>query len=118
MYRLHWGTLNVFQQKLLPTIIHFFRRVPGKLKQFVLDLHSGKLHREFHHGPDPVQEIEAKPEEKTEAPAAVDGTGENLAYKNADVSNIQEMLSTKKISPPLYLTLFLLSFSLTIACFI
>uniref|UniRef100_A0A1I7UY31 Thioredoxin domain-containing protein n=1 Tax=Caenorhabditis tropicalis TaxID=1561998 RepID=A0A1I7UY31_9PELO len=28
--------------------------VPGKLRQFVLDLHSGKLHREFHHGPDPV----------------------------------------------------------------
>lgn len=29
-------------------------RVPGKLRQFVLDLHSGKLHREFHHGPDPT----------------------------------------------------------------
>ncbi|XP_041104128.1 endoplasmic reticulum resident protein 44 isoform X2 [Polyodon spathula] len=28
--------------------------VPGKLKQFVQDLHSGKLHREFHHGPDPT----------------------------------------------------------------
>ncbi|XP_062840148.1 endoplasmic reticulum resident protein 44 isoform X2 [Anolis carolinensis] len=28
--------------------------VHGKLKQFVLDLHSGKLHREFHHGPDPT----------------------------------------------------------------
>ncbi|KAL4217027.1 Endoplasmic reticulum resident protein 44 [Mactra antiquata] len=27
---------------------------PGVLKQFVQDLHSGKLHREFHHGPDPV----------------------------------------------------------------
>ena len=27
-------------------------RVPGKLKTFVDDLHSGKLHREFHHGPD------------------------------------------------------------------
>ncbi|KAL5489545.1 hypothetical protein EMCRGX_G018649 [Ephydatia muelleri] len=26
--------------------------VPGKLKQFVQDLHSGKLHREFHNGPD------------------------------------------------------------------
>uniref|UniRef100_A0AAF5Q1P1 Thioredoxin domain-containing protein n=1 Tax=Wuchereria bancrofti TaxID=6293 RepID=A0AAF5Q1P1_WUCBA len=29
--------------------------VPGKLRQFVLDLHSGKLHREFHHSPDPMQ---------------------------------------------------------------
>lgn len=28
--------------------------VPGRLRQFVLDLHSGKLHREFHHGPDPT----------------------------------------------------------------
>ncbi|XP_041649159.1 endoplasmic reticulum resident protein 44 [Cheilinus undulatus] len=28
--------------------------IPGRLKQFVLDLHSGKLHREFHHGPDPT----------------------------------------------------------------
>uniref|UniRef100_A0A3P8RNJ0 Endoplasmic reticulum protein 44 n=1 Tax=Amphiprion percula TaxID=161767 RepID=A0A3P8RNJ0_AMPPE len=27
---------------------------PGKLRQFVVDLHSGKLHREFHHGPDPT----------------------------------------------------------------
>ncbi|XP_069108581.1 endoplasmic reticulum resident protein 44-like [Argopecten irradians] len=27
---------------------------PGVLKQFVQDLHSGKLHREFHHGPDPT----------------------------------------------------------------
>lgn len=26
--------------------------IPGKLKQFLLDLHSGKLHREFHYGPD------------------------------------------------------------------
>lgn len=27
---------------------------PGKLKQFIADLHSGKLDREFHFGPDPV----------------------------------------------------------------
>ncbi|KAF5269675.1 hypothetical protein FQA39_LY08598 [Lamprigera yunnana] len=26
--------------------------VPGKLKQFISDLYSGKLHREFHYGPD------------------------------------------------------------------
>lgn len=29
-------------------------RKPGLLKQFIDDLHSGKLHREFHHGPDPT----------------------------------------------------------------
>jgi len=28
--------------------------VPGVLRNFLLDLHSGKLHREFHHGPDPT----------------------------------------------------------------
>ncbi|XP_064598270.1 endoplasmic reticulum resident protein 44-like [Liolophura sinensis] len=28
---------------------------PGVLKQFIADLHSGKLHREFHHGPDPTE---------------------------------------------------------------
>lgn len=27
--------------------------VPGKLKSFIADLNSGKLHREFHYGPDP-----------------------------------------------------------------
>ncbi|RUS73896.1 hypothetical protein EGW08_018347 [Elysia chlorotica] len=27
---------------------------PGLLKRFIEDLHSGKLHREFHHGPDPT----------------------------------------------------------------
>ena len=30
-------------------------RNAGLLKQFIADLHSGKLHREFHHGPDPEQ---------------------------------------------------------------
>uniref|UniRef100_A0A1B0A2Y9 Thioredoxin domain-containing protein n=1 Tax=Glossina pallidipes TaxID=7398 RepID=A0A1B0A2Y9_GLOPL len=28
--------------------------ISGKLKQFLQDLYSGKLHREFHYGPDPV----------------------------------------------------------------
>jgi len=28
--------------------------VPGKLKEFIQDLYSGKLHREFHFGPDPT----------------------------------------------------------------
>ncbi|KAH7646178.1 endoplasmic reticulum protein 44 [Dermatophagoides farinae] len=29
-------------------------RTPGKLKQFIQELYSGKLHREFHFGPDPT----------------------------------------------------------------
>ena len=32
--------------------------VPGKLKQFLADLYSGKLHREFHYGPDEKEEEE------------------------------------------------------------
>lgn len=38
-------------------ISEFFQisfRTPGLLSQFIADLHSGKLHREFHHGPDPT----------------------------------------------------------------
>ncbi|EDW46102.1 endoplasmic reticulum resident protein 44 [Drosophila sechellia] len=34
---------------------------PGKLKQFLQDLYSGKLHREFHYGPDPSNDIEPDP---------------------------------------------------------
>lgn len=35
--------------------MHFCFSKPGILKQFIADLHSGKLHREFHHGPDPTE---------------------------------------------------------------
>lgn len=31
--------------------------VEGKLKAFLRDLYSGKLHREFHYGPDPSNEV-------------------------------------------------------------
>ena len=31
-----------------------FCSTPGLLKQFIADLHSGKLHREYHNGPDPT----------------------------------------------------------------
>lgn len=37
--------------------------IPGKLKQFIQDLYSGKLHREFHYGPDP----DTKEDEQTQA---------------------------------------------------
>nr|CAI5826591.1 unnamed protein product [Callosobruchus analis] len=43
---------------------------PGKLKSFIQDLYSGKLHREFHYGPDSGSETETekqptKPPEST-----------------------------------------------------
>lgn len=40
----------------------------GKLKQFVDDLHSGKLHREFHYGPEQTEETSS---EHAQAPADV-----------------------------------------------
>jgi endoplasmic reticulum resident protein 44 len=33
---------------------------PGAIKRFISDLHTGKLHREFHYGPDPTQDNELK----------------------------------------------------------
>ncbi|XP_033110177.1 endoplasmic reticulum resident protein 44-like [Anneissia japonica] len=42
--------------------------VPGKLRQFIKDLHSGKLHREFHHGPDPTEKQQT--EKQTDSPTA------------------------------------------------
>lgn len=32
--------------------------VPGKLRSFIKDLHSGKLHREFHYGPETDSDTE------------------------------------------------------------
>merc|ERR1712045_253649 len=43
-------------------------RTPGKVRQFILDLYSGKLHREFHYGPD-------EDEEKAENNEIQDTTG-------------------------------------------
>ncbi|KAL3268301.1 hypothetical protein HHI36_007419 [Cryptolaemus montrouzieri] len=40
--------------------------IPGKLKQFIKDLYSGKLHREFHYGPEETNEVpDTTPPEST-----------------------------------------------------
>lgn len=41
--------------------------IPGKLKQFLQDLYSGKLHREFHYGPD-LNEIGSRVDVKVTTP--------------------------------------------------
>ena len=56
-------------------------RVPGKMKQFLQDLYSGKLHREFHYGPDKEEEkseekTEEKTEEKSEEYQTIEDSGE------------------------------------------
>ena len=57
--------------------------IPGKVKTFLQDLYSGKLHREFHYGPDPVTE-EKKEESKEE------DKQENEDNKPDDSSNNDE----------------------------
>jgi endoplasmic reticulum resident protein 44 len=42
--------------------------IPGKLKQFLQDLYSGKLHREFHYGPDKDEEASSDAPETEAAP--------------------------------------------------
>lgn len=41
--------------------------IPGKLKRFVGDLYSGKLHREYHYGPD-AEDSSTHEEAKNMAP--------------------------------------------------
>jgi len=41
-------------------------RIPGKVKSFLEDLYNGKLHREYHYGPDPTAKKEDTTEEKKE----------------------------------------------------
>lgn len=43
---------------LFPEFSHIYK--PGKLKKFVADLHSGKLHREFHYGPEEESDEETE----------------------------------------------------------
>ncbi|XP_033610607.1 endoplasmic reticulum resident protein 44 isoform X2 [Cryptotermes secundus] len=42
--------------------------VPGKLKSFLQDLYSGKLHREFHYGPEPVTNTPQQTESGSKKP--------------------------------------------------
>jgi hypothetical protein len=47
---------DYFASSIIP-VNYKFRKYPclGKLKKFIEDLHSGKLHREFHYGADPEE---------------------------------------------------------------
>ena len=52
-----WGMLDMVETK---TFFETFGLIaaafsdPDALLMFIRDLHTGKLHREFHHGPDPT----------------------------------------------------------------
>lgn len=55
---------------LFPKFENMYKQ--GQLKKFLDDLHSGKLHREFHYGPDEAEQeqktIEALPVERQTSP--------------------------------------------------
>ncbi|KRT83424.1 Thioredoxin [Oryctes borbonicus] len=67
--------------------------VPGKMKQFIQDLYSGKLHREFHYGPDEETETQPKstePEKKPTTPP--ESTFKKLAPSKNRYTLIKEEL--------------------------
>lgn len=81
---------------------------PGLVKQFIADLNSGKLHREFHHGPDPVPAIPpvekkpAVPEKKTEADSAAAPLEHVPKEPEVDEETKQDTTAseTSRTSPP------------------
>lgn len=66
---------------------------PGMLKKFVADLHSGKLHREFHYGPDPLSDLLS-----TEADTSEHNSQPPEASINVDDNRIDE--ESVESSPP------------------
>jgi endoplasmic reticulum resident protein 44 len=65
-------------------------KVPGKVKTFLQHLYSGKLHREFHYGPDKAEE---KKEEETKEQETIEDTKEDDSAsegegKEAEVKHI------------------------------
>lgn len=64
---------------------------PGLLLQFVKDLQSGKLHREFHHGPDPTPAV-------TKAPNVADAGNKDHVPKEDNGESPQE--PPKPTTPP------------------
>ncbi|CAH3159572.1 unnamed protein product [Porites lobata] len=76
-------------------------RTPGKLPKFVADLHSGKLHREFHHGPDPEEQTE-EPQTPDTGTTGTDGQGDGTETQTETDSGRATSGSGKKeqTSPP------------------
>lgn len=71
------------------------------LKSFIADLHSGKLHREFHNGPDPT-EPPAKPDESSnqnEEPKADQGNDPATAHIPRESEGQKEEIK-KRTAPP------------------
>jgi len=68
---------------------------PGKLREFIDDLHSGKLHREFHHGPDPTAEPSPDaPVETPDSPSPPD-----VAPPAGDSVNVNPLYDSRTTPP-------------------
>ena len=81
--------------------------VPGKVKAFLQDLYSGKLHREFHYGPDPEEKKKEEEREKREAGDDEEGevkeeTGDSKHIPRTDdgQESTTEKQKTRKTDPP------------------
>jgi len=66
-------------------------RIPGKVQQFLQDLYSGKLHREFHYGPDQEEE---KANENQDNGNQGDNTGNHIPREPSKPRSRQAGAST------------------------
>ncbi|XP_045127399.1 endoplasmic reticulum resident protein 44-like [Portunus trituberculatus] len=67
--------------------------IEGKLKAFLQDLYSGKLHREFHYGPDPETTSEAAKQDENEIPSPTE------AIKKREKPTTPPESTFKKLAP-------------------
>lgn len=73
---------------------------PGKLTKFVADLHSGKLHREFHYGPDVKGEDKDKDKDKEEVKEKIEEESKPEALSTAEDEQHSDELPSKPKSQP------------------
>jgi len=69
--------------------------IPGKLKQFLKDLYSGKLHREFHYGPDPATEAPEQIEHKPGQVRQQEGSGVDKKPTQPPESTFKKLAPSK-----------------------
>ena len=64
------------------------------------DLHSGKLHREFHHGPDPVtQQTQTEPSQKPAPGVVINNQQQNQQQPQKKVSTDPPESTFVKLKP-------------------
>ena len=66
------GKLKKARRLWIPAVVSWFQRVLSF--QFLADLYSGKLHREFHYGPDKTEETTS---DEPSTPEATDAPGDD-----------------------------------------